>query len=230
MSTVSTIVIPVAVAVVSGGLGSVITTYGTQAKDRRDARGAARESFTKAEDMVALTGALAPGELATLEASAFTAEIPDYLVEAYKDAQKLAEKGRRDLKEAQAALLNDINEQTKELVQQARTRSSDADLAATLVSALLLRSLWHPLLARPTRHYQCRQLCLVLTDLDYVSAGQKLGTRRERQSFVNEHVHHYRGIKREERHKEKAAKRSRPAAQPELEASPKVPVDESAAG
>jgi hypothetical protein len=60
MSTVSSVVIPVAVAVVSGAAGSLIITYGTQAKDRRDARGKARESLTKAEEVVALTGTLAP--------------------------------------------------------------------------------------------------------------------------------------------------------------------------
>jgi hypothetical protein len=231
MSTVSSIVIPVAVAVVSGGFGSIITTYGTQAKDRRDARGIARENFTKAEDTVTLTGTLALDELASLESSAFTAEIPSYLVEAYKDARRLAEKERRDLKEAQDALLEDMNEQAKDRVQQAKTRSSSADLAASMVSALLLRSLWHPLLARPTRHHQCRQLCLVLADLDHVSADQKLGTRRERQLFVQEHVDHYRRLKRDERHKERESKRSLPSGQVKLDgSSPQVPVDEGARG
>lgn len=230
MSTVSSIVIPVAVAVVSGGLGSIITTYGTQAKDRRDARGIARESFTKAEDTVVLTGTLGLDELARLEASAFTAEIPSYLVEAYRDARKLAEKERRDLKEARDVLVKDMNEQTRDRVQKAEARSSGADLAAILVSALLLRSLWHPLLARLTRHHQCRQLCLVLADLDHEYADQELGTRRERKSFVQDHVRNYRDAKRDERRKEKEAKRSLHSGQPELDGSPKVEASEGAGG
>jgi hypothetical protein len=206
MSMVSNIVIPVAVAVVSGAGGSVITAYGTQAKDRREARGLARERLTKAEDAVALTGKLAAGDLALLESSAFTAGIPAYLVEAYKDARQLAERERLELDKAVNAVQSG-NDQAAGLLQQARTRRDDADRAASLVSALLLRSLWHPWLAPLTSHHQCRQLRLVLADLDQVSASTKLETRSQRQSFIKQHVRSYRSVRRDQKRKEREAKR-----------------------
>jgi hypothetical protein len=229
MSTISTIVIPVAVAIVSGVGGSAITTYGAQTKDRRDARGKARESFTKAEDVVALTGTLAPSELAGLESSAFTAGIPSYLIQTYEDARHLATKMREELKAAEAAFLKDVkNEEAVNQFQQAKTRSSDADFAASLVSELLLRSLWHPWLAWFTWYQRCRRLHLVLADLDRVSASRELETRRDGQSFVKKHVQNYRSVERERRRKEREAKASLRPGQLDLGKSPQVSVGEGA--
>jgi hypothetical protein len=231
MSTMSTIVIPVVVAVISGAGGSAITTYGAQTKDRRDARGEARKSFTKAEDVVAQTEALAlpRDELAGLESSAFTAGIPSYLIQTYKDARDLATKMRKELKAAEAAVLGDVkNEDAAKKLEEAKARSSSADLAANLVSALLLHSLWHPWLAWFTRYQQCHRLRLVLADLDRVSANRELETRRDRKVFVKEHVKNYHTVEREKRRKEKEAKVSLSSVRLDLSEPSRVLADEGA--
>lgn len=110
---------------------------------------------------------------------------------------------------------------------QAKMRSSGADLAARLVSALLLRSLWHPVLARLTRHHRCHRLCLVLADLDPESASKKLKTRRDRQVFVKEHVQSYR---RAERLSKREAKASVTSGPPDLDEPAQVSAGRDASG
>jgi hypothetical protein len=130
----------------AGVLGSVITTYGSQARERRDAR---KEALRSLADADRAAGQASSDRAAILDAgravgtAAHLAGVPMYVVDTYLLAYDAARDDR--LKWAPPRV----------------TAHDPASVGIHLyreATELLTRVLWHPLLTLPVRRYRSRRI------------------------------------------------------------------------
>jgi hypothetical protein len=135
--------VPLLITALGAGVdGSVITTYGSQARERRDAR---KEALSRMADADRVAGQTSSDRKALLDAgravgmAAILAVVPMYVVDTYLVACQLARDDR---------------------LKWAPQRVSPQDPASVGIhiygeaSALLIKVLWHPFITLPSR--RCR--------------------------------------------------------------------------
>ncbi len=134
----------------AGAAGAIITTYGTQSRDRRSAWAEvrlrvaraeylAREASTSREEMMRA--------LAEVEQAAFTAAVPWHVVAIYRSAR--------------IADFDAVMEQRSDPYNRRDAHSIDARIsgrAAFRACEMLIRTLWHPWLTMPTRRIRSRRI------------------------------------------------------------------------
>lgn len=142
--------VPVWVLIVTalgtGAIGSVVTAYAAQTKDRRQARSGAREAIREAEGLVKQRDVTWP-QLATafdrLETSAMVAGLPKGLTDLYRATRPL---GRRQFKLASGA----VTPTDRQIRIYAHVGYQAAEL--------LVATTWHPCRSLPYRLYRTRHL------------------------------------------------------------------------
>jgi hypothetical protein len=134
----------------SGALGSVVTTYGTQARERRAARGEARSCLLRVEQLARRTdtsqdyhGRLL-AVLDDLEGAMLIAALPQYLATFYRDVR----------------LLSYATQATEPPEERRKPRSHwvVSSRVAHQTALLLARSIWYPWLSAPTRRWRIHRL------------------------------------------------------------------------
>jgi hypothetical protein len=160
---------PLLLTTLGGGvLGSVVATYGAQARDRRQARAQAREAMRRAEK-VAMTGT---GEeldaaLEDLETSAMLARLPKNLIDLYSEARRYAAHFSRtiDIGDINKTKPEEIAEETKrQMVDEAKrqmARMTSANIAGE-AARLFASATWHPWYGAPRRWHRVRRLRFAL--------------------------------------------------------------------
>jgi hypothetical protein len=144
----------VATSVASGVLGSIVTTYGTQAKERRTVRTEVRtcfqrvEQLTRHKDVSQQYYALLLASLDDLEGAMLAAGMPYYIAAFYRKVQLLAyatyfttPPGERDKPTAHWLIAVRVAHRT---------------------ATILVNAIWHPLLSAPTRRLRVRRLRRIL--------------------------------------------------------------------
>ncbi len=136
----------------AGAVGSIITTYGAQASDRRAARAKARESLTKAENLSKgsdVTHEQITAAMDELEISAMIARLPRALVDLHRVARVRLWAARLAAPRGEDPILTD-----------------PAAIASVRVGVeagqLLSAAMWHPWLTAPYRWYRTRRLTKLL--------------------------------------------------------------------
>jgi hypothetical protein len=150
----------------AGVIGSVITTYGSQARERRDAR---KEALARLAEADRAAGQTSGDRSAILDAgravgtAALLAAVPMYVVDTYLLAYEAVRDDR--LKWAPP-----------------RVTSHDPASVGIYVyreaTELLTRALWHPLLTLPVRRYRSRRTRRFLTGV--LPQGATIYLRRDR--------------------------------------------------
>lgn len=144
----------VASAVASGVLGSVVTVYGTQAKERRAARTEVRRYFQRVEQLSRHkdTSQKYYGQLLSslddLEGAMLAAGMPRHLAAFYRKIQLLAYATHT------TATPEDRDKPGAHWLIAARVAHRAADLLADTI--------WHPWLSAPTRRLRLRKLQLII--------------------------------------------------------------------
>ena len=144
-------------AVGSGALGSIITTYGTQTRERRQARAQAREAIRQVQSLTVpvptyeqLTAALD-----NLETSAMLAGLPEKLTALNREALYI----RREV-------MANVNEPSPPDDPDFANSRSDIAFAVDHIAGetlhLLVDATWHPILSAPYRWWRTRQLARVM--------------------------------------------------------------------
>jgi hypothetical protein len=141
----------------SGALGSIITTYGTQTRERRQARTQARDAIRRVQNLtfpVPSREQLTTG-LDNLETSAMLARLPKKLTSLNREALYI----RRD---SMASVAKAEPPDAPEFA----TYESDIAFASEHIAAetlqLLVDATWHPILGAPYRWWRNRQLSRVM--------------------------------------------------------------------
>ena len=156
----------------AGAVGSIITTYGAQASDRRAARARARESLTKAENLSKggdVTHEQITAAMNDLEISAMIACLPRNLIDLHRVARVRLWAARRAAPPGEDAILTD-----------------PAAIASVRVGVeagqLLSAAMWHPWLTAPYRRYRTRRLAKILAaGIPMESASVRLFHQNNRQ-------------------------------------------------
>lgn len=144
----------VTAAVASGILGSIVTVYGTQAKERRAARTEVRRYFQRVEQLARHREpsqqyyAILVASLDDLEGAMLAAGMPRHLAEFYRRIQLLAYATHFTTPP------EDLDKPTAHWLIAARVAHRTADLLADTI--------WHPWLSTPTRRLRMRKLQLIL--------------------------------------------------------------------
>jgi hypothetical protein len=145
-----------------GAVGSIVTTYTSQTRERRQARSDAREAITRAEKVAFLRNEDAFHDaLETLETKAMLAGMPRHLTTLYRKAREsqlyyearsgvIGKRGKEHVEE-------EISEANKWL-----TGGMLAAGVATEAVQLFINATWHPWHAAPWRWYRARKLGLML--------------------------------------------------------------------
>ena len=140
-------VLVIAPAVASGALGSIVTTYGSQARERREARAKVRACLLQAE-WLALSPEPDPDKLRAaldeVEVTMLTASVPYYVILFYRAARKWANSAYMDKSGGEEY------KPTALWVVSARI--------AEAATSLALQVIWHPWLTAPTRRWRVRRL------------------------------------------------------------------------
>ena len=149
-----------------GVIGSVVTLFGSQTRERRQARAEARKAITRAEK-VALHGPEEEFEpaLEDLETTAMLAAFPRFLTDLYR-------KGREDhlyyahqQKEAERMSKNNKSDEKSIQPSEWLARSTSAGRIATEAARLFVNATWHPWAGALHRWYRARKLRQVLNGL-----------------------------------------------------------------
>jgi hypothetical protein len=132
----------------AGAVGSIITTYGAQASDRREARARARESLTKAENLSRggdVTHEHITAAMDDLEISAMIARLSRTLVDLHRVVRVRLWAARQAALPGEDPILTD-----------------PGAIASVRVGVeagqLLSAAMWHPWLTAPYRWYRTRRL------------------------------------------------------------------------
>jgi hypothetical protein len=135
----------------SGVIGAAVTTYGSQARERRTARGEVRACLQRVEQLARRIDTTAQGyhpqltaALDDLQGAMLAAGMPYYLAAFYTDVRLLA----------YAANVTETPEQRR----LPRSHSLVAGRVAHQTAVLLARGIWHPWLSAPTRKWRIRKL------------------------------------------------------------------------
>lgn len=144
-------------ALASGTFGSVITTYGTQTRERRQARAQARDAIRQVQNFTlpVPTEEQLNAALDSFETSAMLARLPKKLTSLNREALYM----RRN---SMASVAEPGLPDTPESV------IYDSDIAfasqhiATETIQLLVDATWHPILGAPYRWWRTRQLSRVM--------------------------------------------------------------------
>ena len=141
----------------SSVLGSIITTYGTQTRERRQARAQAREAIRQVQDLTfpVPTHEQLSAALGNLETNAMLAGLPKKLTGLNREALYI----RRDFL-ARAAEPGPSSGSVLANPDTDMEFASDHIAAETL--QLLVDTTWHPILSAPHRWWRTRQLSRVM--------------------------------------------------------------------
>jgi hypothetical protein len=149
--------VPIIVAALgSGALSSIVTTYGTQTRERGQARAQAREAI---RDVQNLTFPLPTHEQLTaaldqLETSAMLARLPKKLTGLNRETVFK----RREVMASAA----EANSPGSELASSDSDRAFAFEHIAAETLQLLVGATWHPILGAPYRWWRTRQLSRVM--------------------------------------------------------------------
>jgi hypothetical protein len=144
----------VAASVASGVLGSIVTTYGTQARERRTARTEVRKHFQRVErlarhrDLSQEYYWQVVASLDDLEGAMLVAGMPRYVAAFYRRIQLLAYATHT------TTAPEERNEPKAQWIIAARVSHRTGDLLADTI--------WHPWLSAPTRRLRMRRLQKIL--------------------------------------------------------------------
>lgn len=150
-----------------GAVGSLIASYGSQARDRRAARSEAmaflqRFEIARSRKPVIDGNDFDDNDLAELETRCLLAGIPRYLVDLYKQVN---ESGRyQGYRKADPAMSEMEDLVRFELISRA--------------ARLLASAVWHPWLTAPSRRWRARQLRRSLFRTDHSAAWKHRTDRR----------------------------------------------------
>ena len=150
----------------SGVLGSVITTYGSQARERRDAR---KEALARLAEADRAAGQASNDRAAILDAgravgtAALLAGVPMYIVDTYLLAYEAVRSDR--LKWAPARVTDQDPQSVGIHVYREAT-------------GLITKVLWHPWITLPVRRYRSRHIRRFLADV--LPPGTAIYLRRTR--------------------------------------------------
>ena len=150
-----------------GAVGSLIASYGSQARDRRAARSEAmaflqRFEIARSRKPVIDGNDFDDNDLAELETRCLLAGIPRYLVDLYKQVN---ESGRyRGYRKADPAIGEVEDLVRHELISRA--------------AGLLASAVWHPWLTAPSRRWRARRLRRILFRTDPSAAWTHRNDRR----------------------------------------------------
>jgi hypothetical protein len=160
----------------AGVVGSVITTYGTQTRERRQARAQSREAIRQVQNLIVSppTYEQLTAALDNLETSAMLAGLPKNLTGLNREALYIL----RELTAPDAQPPPDDVETANVI--------SDAAFAADHIAAetvqLLTDATWHPVLSAPRQWYRTRQLSRLMDirpgRLGFNPRVQRRGKRR----------------------------------------------------
>jgi hypothetical protein len=135
----------------SGAIGAAVTTYSTQAKERRAARAEVRAFLQRVEQLARRIDTTAQGYhaqlvavLDDLQGAMLAAGLPYYLAAFYADVRLLA----------YATHITETPEQRR----LPRSHSLVAGRVAYQTAVLLAKVIWHPWLSAPTRRWRIRRL------------------------------------------------------------------------
>jgi hypothetical protein len=152
----------------SGTVGGFITTFATQARDRRAARAQVRARVTEAERAAYLPGlqhADLVKALDDLEDAAFVAGVPSHVIELYRDARMAAWVVRVTTPPGDHA------EDSPKVV---------SGRVAHQAAIMLIRILWHPWLTIPIHRWRIGRLRRVLDGGVPHSSVERAGRNRLR--------------------------------------------------
>jgi hypothetical protein len=141
----------------SGALGSIITTYGTQTRERRQARTQARDAIRRVQNLtfpVPTREQLTVG-LDNLETSAMLARLPKKLTSLNREALYIRRDSMASVSETEPSAAPQVSAYDSDLA-----FASDHIAAETL--RLLIDATWHPILGAPYRWWRTRQLARVM--------------------------------------------------------------------
>jgi len=183
-------------AIGSGAVGSIITTYGTQTRERRQARAQAREAIRQVQNSAypVPTQEQLTATLDNLETSAMLAGLPKNLIAINREAIYI----RRGVMESVA---------TASPPDDPSLAASNSDLAfaadhiAGETLQLLVDATWHPILSAPYRWWRTRHLARVMDTRPRPGPRQRDKRRWERQ--------HIRKAKRELKQRRRALRAKR---------------------
>jgi hypothetical protein len=165
------VVIP---ALASGILGSIVTTYGTQARERRAARTAVRTQLQLTEQLGRRPYSpegrdRLAAALEQMEDAALMAALPHYLISFYSRMRLRA--------------YETIPTATPGGTYDPRSRRVVSLRLASSTAVLMVQALWHPWLSRLTRNWRMRRLRHILRNVMPDEADKLLGERSERRTW-----------------------------------------------
>jgi len=144
-------------AVGSGALGSIVTTYGTQTRERRQARTQVREALRQVQNLMrhVPTYEQLTAALDNLETSAMLARLPKELTGLNRDALHM-------LREHLASVAEPHPPDGPELADARSDIAFLSDHIAGETIHLFIDATWHPILSAPRRWWRTRQLSRVM--------------------------------------------------------------------
>jgi hypothetical protein len=150
--------VPIVIAAIgSGALGSVITAYGTQTRERRQVRAQAREAIRQVQNITfpMRTQDQVDTALGNLETSAMLAGLPKKLTALNRQALWI-----------HWQITNSHASSTPQDDAETARETSDLGFAADHVAGdtiqLLIDATWHPVLSAPRRWWRTRRLSAVM--------------------------------------------------------------------
>jgi len=162
----------------SGALASIITTYGTQTRERRQARAQVREAIRRAQDLLSHVCASEQLTVAldSLETSAMLAGLPQYLTILHRDALSV-------LRQITADVIDLDQPPGEESAHAINDMAFAADHVVGETTRLLTDATWHPILRAPYRWWRTRQLARVMDTLPRPGPRQPEKRRWERDTI-----------------------------------------------
>jgi hypothetical protein len=178
VSTIPSGWLPLILTTLGGGvIGSLITTYGTQTRDRRAARADVRTRLVHAENLARLPEpphAQLTAAIEAVENAALIAKVPRYIVTLYRDTRTLAYATRLSTPPDQRRQEDSPNVVSGRVAHQA--------------TILLATTLWHPWLSALIRWHRARQLRRVLTGGMPTRANFQRDTRHNLRKWEHEMI------------------------------------------
>jgi hypothetical protein len=155
----------------SGALGAIVTTYGTQTRERRQARTQVREALRQVQNLMrhVPTYEQLTAALDNLETSAMLARLPQELTGLNRDAL-------HTLREHLASVAEPHPSDGPELADARSDTAFLSDHIAGETIQLFIDATWHPILSAPRRWWRTRQLSRVMDT--YPRPGPRLRDKR----------------------------------------------------
>jgi len=179
-----------------GVVGSIVATYGSQTRERRQARAEAREAIKRAEK-AAVHGTYEDFDAALedLETRAMLAGLPRFVMNLYRKARTAQRYYHRCYEEAEKEIEENASKRNKADMWLAG--SIGAARIAVQTTRLLVNATWHPWYGAPLRWYQARKLDLMLEGNGPFSAPANPESRSIARNCKRELIRRGKRIRRE---------------------------------